>query len=381
MTEQEIAVRSTSVRSGIEREFEERNSLDSTLQTQADRWRDEVASRVDSYRSRKSKKTLAGQFSMKLDFEPRPPARPAVPEPPVSPAAQVAAPPVQVVAPPVVAPVPDPVPAPVIAPAASVAPVRPLVHTEQVLRAEAFVAEAAPVTQTALPVPDAPAMPAPVREEREARIIEFPRALMFPEEVPPVSFDMNELAESILDRPRILDVPETVSVTAPPLADLALDLDAEEHAAPAPDFDLPLQVAPLPHRFTAALVDWAVVLGSSALFAGIVWHGAPGLPHTKPMLGFVAAIPLLFWAVYHYLFLAYSVRTLGMQMAGLRVSSFLGGPASRPMRSRRALTMVLSCASLGFGFLWALFDQDCLGWHDRMTRTYLTLESQQTGIR
>jgi uncharacterized RDD family membrane protein YckC len=224
-------------------------------------------------------------------------------------------------------------------------------------------------------------MAAPVREEREARIIEFPRALMFPEETTAISCDINELADPVLDTPRILDVPETVSVTAPPLADLALDLDAEENPAPAQDFDLPLQVAPLPHRFTAALVDWGVVLGSSAVFAGIVWRGAPGLPHTKPMLGFVAAIPMFFWAVYHYIFLAYSNRTPGMQMAGLRVSSFLGGPASRRMRSRRALTMVLSCASLGFGFLWALFDQDYLGWHDRMTRTYLTMENQQAGIR
>jgi hypothetical protein len=36
--------------------------------------------------------------------------------------------------------------------------------------------------------------------------------------------------------------------------------------------------------------------------------------------------------------------------------------------------MVLSAVSLGFGFLWALFDQDSLCWHDKMTRTYLTME-------
>jgi hypothetical protein len=59
-------------RTGIEREFAERDALDSELTTQASVWRDEVASRVDSYRARRSKKSLAGEFSMKFDFEPRP---------------------------------------------------------------------------------------------------------------------------------------------------------------------------------------------------------------------------------------------------------------------------------------------------------------------
>ena len=31
--------------------------------------------------------------------------------------------------------------------------------------------------------------------------------------------------------------------------------------------------------------------------------------------------------------------------------------------------MAVPCASLGLGFLWALVDEDGLGWHDRITRT------------
>jgi hypothetical protein len=41
------------------------------------------------------------------------------------------------------------------------------------------------------------------------------------------------------------------------------------------------------------------------------------------------------------------------------------------MRVQRALALILSCVSLGMGFLWSLFDEDSLGWHDRITRTYL----------
>jgi hypothetical protein len=34
--------------------------------------------------------------------------------------------------------------------------------------------------------------------------------------------------------------------------------------------------------------------------------------------------------------------------------------------------MLFSLVSMGLGFAWALVDEDCLCWHDRMTRTFLT---------
>ena len=46
--------------SGIEREFAEREALETALAAKAARWREEVASRVEGYRSRRSKKNLAG---------------------------------------------------------------------------------------------------------------------------------------------------------------------------------------------------------------------------------------------------------------------------------------------------------------------------------
>jgi len=37
---------------------------------------------------------------------------------------------------------------------------------------------------------------------------------------------------------------------------------------------------------------------------------------------------------------------------------------------RRIPALLLSVAPAGLGLLWAVFDGDNLGWHDRLTKTY-----------
>jgi uncharacterized RDD family membrane protein YckC len=318
-----------SLRTGIEREFAERQQLESRLDSQAGVWRDEVASRVENYRSRRSRKRLAGEFSMRLDFG-KPHSTPAAPS------------------------------------------------ASGFTAAEPALSASAPANRMAvaesLPLPEAQPAPPPMVQPappREVRIIEFPRLLVFPEFA---ESDPNELAEPVLDKPRILDVPEVVGSTPPPLADIALQSrDDEEEPAP-PTFELPLRVAPLPQRFTAALIDMLIVAVATAVFAMTVAQFVTDLVWTKPLMGLAAMVPVLFWAVFNYLFLVHGGATPGMLYTRIRLSAFTGNHAPRPLRRWRALLMVLSGASIGFGFLWALFDQDTLCWHDRMTRTYLILE-------
>jgi uncharacterized RDD family membrane protein YckC len=252
---------------------------------------------------------------------------------------------------------------------------RGLVQTEQALPADDFLADSVP--EPAGVAPDVVPLPSSVTERRESKVIEFPRALMFPQEAASAAPNSNDLAEPMSDMPRILDVPDTVAVTAPPLADIALAAEPADLPARRPEFELPLRVAPLPPRFSAGVMDGVLVIAASAVFTLIVILGAPGIPHTKPIMGMAAAVPMVFWTIYQYLFLTYSTCTPGMQMAGLRLSTFEGERPSWRLRRWRALMMVLSGASLGFGFLWALFDEDSLGWHDRMTSTYLTLDRHQ----
>jgi uncharacterized RDD family membrane protein YckC len=201
------------------------------------------------------------------------------------------------------------------------------------------------------------------------KVIQFPRALVFPQVPEP---DPNELAESVLDKPRILDVPENLGAVPPPLVEIAGQIEEEE--APLPELELPLRVAPLPQRFVAAVVDSLIVMLASGIFAMIVAQSLADLPHTRPVLALALSIPVLFWFVYQYLFLVYGGSTPGMALSRVRVSAFDGGRVTRMARRWRALALLLSCVSLGFGFLWALFDPDALCWHDKMTRTYLTLQ-------
>ena len=196
-------------------------------------------------------------------------------------------------------------------------------------------------------------------EQQESKIIEFPRQALLP--VMPPSIE--ELAEPIMDRPRILEAPEEVD-TASPLSDISV---APEEEQPAVEFELPLQVAPMSQRVFAGLVDALIVLAGAAVFVLIVLKAGVPMPPAKAGLLLVLAASCVFWAIYEYLFLVHAGITPGMQMARLRLITFDGGPARRHARRGRCVAMVLSTLALGLGLVWALLDEDTLCWHDRIT--------------
>ena len=207
-----------------------------------------------------------------------------------------------------------------------------------------------------------------VEDSQESKIIEFPRQVMLP--VMPPSFE--ELAEPMMDRPRILEAPEEVD-TASPLSDINVAPEQEQY--PAVEFELPLQVAPMSRRVFAGLVDALIVLLGAAVFVVIVLKAGVPMPPAKAGFLFAMAASCVFWAIYEYLFLVYAGITPGMQMARLRLITFDGGLARRRARRGRAVAMVLSTLSLGLGLVWALLDEDTLCWHDRITRTYVVAGS------
>jgi uncharacterized RDD family membrane protein YckC len=202
-------------------------------------------------------------------------------------------------------------------------------------------------------------------------LIEFPRPQsfeLFPEDA--------ELAEPLPSMPRILEAPEPDMVlqgtNVPVLTAIELDTAAvvDEPYEPV-NLELPLQVAPFSPRVVSAVIDAVVVLTGAALFALIVLTLAKFFPEGKLAFGLGSMIFVSFWGAYQCLFLAYTGITPGMQIAQLELTTFEGCVPTRRMRVQRALALILSCVSLGMGFLWSLFDEDSLGWHDRITRTYL----------
>ena len=199
-------------------------------------------------------------------------------------------------------------------------------------------------------------------------LILFPRASSVHELLP------DELAEPITTTPRILDVPDEVAEPAaqPVFASIQLDApDEDSLQAPAFKLELPLQVAPIAPRFTAAMIDAVLVLTATALFCVVELTMGKFVPEGKLLWAAAMFLPALFGALYEYLFLAFIGETPGMQMAQLQLTSFEGCVPTRKMRVLRAVAALLSCASMGLGFAWALVDDDSLAWHDRITRTYL----------
>jgi uncharacterized RDD family membrane protein YckC len=185
-----------------------------------------------------------------------------------------------------------------------------------------------------------------------------------------ISF-IEELAEPILEQPRIVEVAEEPALTVEeqPLAGITLDA---QPVPLAPELELPLHPAPLRRRVFADLMDTTIVLAADAIFLMIFLGMNSGLAPTRLTALYVSVLPTLFFAAYQYIFLVYGGATPGMTLAGLEVTTFDQQPPTRMRRRCRALAMMLSCISVGLGFAWAALDQDTLCWHDRITRTHLT---------
>lgn len=304
-------------------------------------WKDAVASRLDTYRSRSNRK-LSGEFSMRFDFdgEPAPPRQqicvPDLPEEPEAPVLEA----------------------------------EPLVEdkgqrSEQDQEPTPAQLELPQAVSPPIPQPLQPSVPFKRKVVMEANVIEFPRLF------PPIPQPPYSLGEPVLpSAPRILDAPE---IGQPLLETPMIDGMRLEHLEreQLPEFELPLQVATVAQRGYAALFDATIVLIASGIFAAIVYKMMPGLEWTKPLLGSAMLVPAVLWALYQFLFIVYGARTPGMAMTHLALSTFKGTPPGRRERRMRILGIGLSCSSLMLGFVWAFFDEDTLCWHDRISRTYL----------
>jgi uncharacterized RDD family membrane protein YckC len=217
------------------------------------------------------------------------------------------------------------------------------------------------------PAPPAAPVKTPSNEAKtaSAKIIEFPRFAWAPPPPPP-----DQLAEPVIDRPRILEVPE-VAPSPPALGGITIEPIEPQAPEKRPGIDFPLQSASLARRACAAFMDALIVLAATSLFGLIFWKLATVRPPMTQLLGLALGLPCLCWGVYEYLLIVYSGRTPGLMAAGLELARFDGSPTSRSLRRWRILASLLSASSLGMGYAWVFLDEDALCWHDRITHTYL----------
>lgn len=131
-----------------------------------------------------------------------------------------------------------------------------------------------------------------------------------------------------------------------------------------------LPVAPLGDRFTAAIVDIALIACAFTMFLMVFLACTINPPSGKPALVAAALTYVGFLALYQWLFFTFAEGTPGMRYAKIALCTFDDENPDRKSLQRRIGACFLAALPLGLGFLWALLDDDRLGWQDRMTRTY-----------
>jgi uncharacterized RDD family membrane protein YckC len=138
--------------------------------------------------------------------------------------------------------------------------------------------------------------------------------------------------------------------------------------------------APLSQRVAAGALDAALVAIAGGLFGLTFLKLAESIPHSRMMLVCALATGGIFWLLFQYMFLTYGLITPGMRMAQLELCTFAGERPSRFARQCRAVASALSAFSAGLGYAWAFIDEDRLGWHDRMTQTYVRGSTQPSAF-
>ncbi len=230
-----------------------------------------------------------------------------------------------------------------------------------------------------------PALPLP------ARLLAIPRELIAPRKARPRRAEgplLEEAGERRIERQpgpvaeldsgalRIFEAePATPSLNGSVWHSIHLDAEASmpqtKQSARNPLFeDVPLHVAPLGHRAMAGLVDFSLTLAAFLLFIVVFAASTTHLPSGRVALAGAGAIFLAMWVLYQLLFFSLTDATPGMRYAKIALCTFGDENPSRAAMRVRIAAMLLSALPLGLGFLWSLFDEDSLGWHDRITRTY-----------
>lgn len=203
----------------------------------------------------------------------------------------------------------------------------------------------------------------PSSTDSTARLLEFPRPGTLP-------FNRDELAEPVIDRPRIMEAPELLP-PPPALGGMLIEPVREPEPERQPGVDMPLETAQLSRRVFAGAIDALFVLGATAIFGYMFLRFNSSLPQMRVAVEVAAALTVTLWFAYEAAFLIFCGTTPGLRLTRLNISRFDGGPVSRNLRRWRVVASVLSFASLGLGYAWSFLDEDQLSWHDRITKTHL----------
>ncbi len=138
-------------------------------------------------------------------------------------------------------------------------------------------------------------------------------------------------------------------------------------------------VAPLLDRRRAGVLDGVFLLCAYAAFLTLFRAFGGRIAFTRvDALVQLATLGLLY-AQYVALFTYFAGATPGMTLRGLRVVSLDGLEPSSRQLLWRSFGYLVSAGTMMLGFVWALWDEDQLSWHDRISQTCITTDAAFAG--
>lgn len=131
-------------------------------------------------------------------------------------------------------------------------------------------------------------------------------------------------------------------------------------------------VASMENRRLAAIVDGACLLFAYGGFLALFGSLGGQFTFSKMSAAVYSAAFAIVYLQYFFLFTVFGGTTPGMMLRGLQVVDFSGETPAPRQLLLRAVGYILSAGSFFLGFLWAMWDEDELTWHDRISHTYLS---------
>lgn len=177
----------------------------------------------------------------------------------------------------------------------------------------------------------------------------------------------------VAQRPELSDPRLLIDVSVPPQSETPvlepLQELATEQLQPPQNGLYP--AASLDDRRRALLIDIACLAfaygGFLALFGSLGGHFT-----LSKLSATVCFFTFAFvYLQYFGLFTVFGGSTPGMMVSGIQVASFTGDTPTPRQHMLRAVGYLLSAGTCFLGFLWVLWDEDGLTWHDRLSNTYL----------
>ncbi len=144
-------------------------------------------------------------------------------------------------------------------------------------------------------------------------------------------------------------------------------------------------VASMDERRVVGLIDAACLLFAYGGFLTLFGSLGGQFTFSKMSTAIYGISFAIVYLQYFSLFTVFGGTTPGMMLRGVHVVDFSGETPSPRKLLLRAAGYMLSAGTFFLGFLWAMWDEDELTWHDRISHTYLSsaeklAESELTGI-